>query len=59
MSQLIKTICYIQGITAGHYKAGQVGVKVKHIEMIKDLTSDLTVTVDCDETYCHITPGQS
>jgi hypothetical protein len=56
---IIDTCCFIdfQGVTSGNYKPGQAGFKVKQLELIKDMDSDLSVMVTCDETFCEIFPG--
>lgn len=45
-----------EGFTPGEYQPGQAGVKVGQLEFLKDMTSDLTVRVTCDEIYCEILP---
>lgn len=51
-------MCLFQGILAGYYQPGQVGVKVGHIEFLKDTSSELSLAVVCDETFCEIRPGK-
>ena len=48
---------YFQGLTAGCFKAGQFGAKICNLELIKDLPTDLSVNVVCDECHVEIMPG--
>ncbi|XP_052241628.1 trafficking protein particle complex subunit 10-like isoform X2 [Dreissena polymorpha] len=45
-----------EGVLAGCYSPGQVGVKVGLLEFLKDTNSGLSVMVTCDETRCEIIP---
>ncbi|XP_053396902.1 trafficking protein particle complex subunit 10-like isoform X2 [Mercenaria mercenaria] len=50
----LEIIC--EGITSGNYRPGQAGVKIGHVELLKDMSSDLSILVTCDETFCEIFP---